>query len=123
MILSQFGTLQFRKLFFSIWTSRPFSVFFKYAPKGKKLGKSSISTYIVVSLMLTLLNQTVILVLNPEVAGLTTYPLLTVVQMIYAAQIFERADAFFTLILFIGLDVNHVHLFIGYHRDAKTHYN
>ncbi|MNC10675.1 hypothetical protein D3C75_583420 [compost metagenome] len=61
--------------------------------------------------MLTLLNQTVILVLNPEVAGLTTYPLLTVVQMIYAAQIFERADAFFTLILFIGLDVNHVHLF------------
>ncbi|MNO26443.1 Spore germination protein YndE [compost metagenome] len=82
-----------------------FLVFFKYAPKGKKLGKAIVSTYIVISLLLTLLNQMVILVLNPEVAGLTTYPLLTVVQMIHAAQIVERADALFILILFIGLGV------------------
>ncbi|QUL53464.1 endospore germination permease [Paenibacillus tritici] len=90
-----------------------FLVFFKYAPKGKKLGKGIISTYIVVSLMLTILNQTVILVLNPDVAGLTTYPLLTVVQMIHAAQIVERADALFTLILFIGLGVKMCIFFIG----------
>ncbi|KHL95708.1 spore gernimation protein [Paenibacillus sp. IHB B 3415] len=91
-----------------------FLVFFKYAPKGNKnLSKFIVTSYIIIAIALIILNQMVILVMNPEVAGLTTYPLLTVVQMIRAVQIFERADALFTLILFIGLGVKMNIFFIG----------
>ncbi|MFD1957280.1 endospore germination permease [Paenibacillus thailandensis] len=82
-----------------------FLTLFKYAPKGKNLSTVVLIAYAFVAVFLTVLNQIVILVLNPQIAKITTYPLYAVVQLIETVRIVERADALFTLILFIGLGI------------------
>ena len=62
-----------------------------------------IITYIITAICLILINQVNILVLGPTLAASSTLPLPQVVQLIEIADVFERIDVLFVLILFLGL--------------------
>ncbi|MEC0170921.1 endospore germination permease [Paenibacillus graminis] len=82
-----------------------FLVFYPYARTGKKLNKAVIISYIITALSLTFINQLNIFVLGPKIALYSTLPLLETVQLIDLAEVFERMDALFTMLLFLGLGV------------------
>lgn len=90
-----------------------FLVYFKYAQKGRHLGRLVIASYLITAVFLTILNQVVILVLGPEIAAIGTYPLFMVVQMMEVANVLERADALFVLLLFMGIGMKANFLLIG----------
>ncbi|MCM2997199.1 spore germination protein [Paenibacillus cellulositrophicus] len=90
-----------------------FLVYFKYAQKGKHLGRLTIVSFLATAVFLTVLNQLVILVLGPEIATIGTYPLFMVVQMMEVANVIERADALFVLLLFMGIGMKANFLLIG----------
>lgn len=60
-----------------------------------------------------ILNRMVIFVLGPKIAASSTLPLLETVQLIELAEVFERMDALFTLLLFLGLIIKMVAFFNG----------
>lgn len=80
-----------------------FLVFYPLAHKGRNLTKPVFFAYIVTALALTFINQLNIFVLGPKIAAESTLPLLESVQLIELADVFERMDALFTLLLFLGL--------------------
>ncbi|QDY82602.1 GerAB/ArcD/ProY family transporter [Paenibacillus polymyxa] len=80
-----------------------FLVFYPLAYKGRNLTKPVFFAYIMTALALTFVNQLEIFVLGPKIAANSTLPLLEAVQLIELAEVFERMDALFTLLLFLGL--------------------
>ncbi|MMZ44448.1 Spore germination protein YndE [compost metagenome] len=80
-----------------------FLVFYPLAYKGRNLTKPVFFAYIMTALALTFVNQLEIFVLGPKIAANSTLPLLEAVQLIELADLFERMDALFTLLLFLGL--------------------
>ncbi|MRN54635.1 GerAB/ArcD/ProY family transporter [Paenibacillus monticola] len=90
-----------------------FLVFYPLATKGRNLSRAVIISYIVVALFLTLFNQLNILVLGPKIAANSTLPLLETVQLIQLAEVFERMDALFIMILFLGLGIKMTAFFNG----------
>ncbi|MBB3125690.1 spore germination protein KB [Paenibacillus rhizosphaerae] len=90
-----------------------FLVYFKYAQKGKHLGRLAIVSYLITAVFLTVMNQLVILVLGPEIAAIGTYPMFMVVQMMEVSNVIERADALFVLLLFMGIGMKANFFLIG----------
>ncbi|MNY26997.1 Spore germination protein [compost metagenome] len=82
-----------------------FLVFFRFVPKSKKMNMTILFAYCITAVILIILNQLEILVLGPDLAANSTYPLLQVVQIIQVTKVLERTDALFTLILFLGLGI------------------
>jgi spore germination protein KB len=78
---------------------------------------------LITALALTFINQLIIFVLGPKIAAGSTLPLLETVQLIELAEVFERMDALFTLLLFLGLIIKMVAFFnsavIGLERITK----
>ncbi|WP_251037324.1 GerAB/ArcD/ProY family transporter [Paenibacillus albidus] len=62
---------------------------------------------------LTFINQLIIFVLGPKLAVYSTLPLLETVQLIDLAEVLERMDALFTLLLFLGLGIKLALFFYG----------
>lgn len=104
-----------------------FLVFFPLvADSANKLKTSMYMAYAAIALVLTYLNQLVILVLSPGIAANYTLPLLQTVQLIEVSDVFERMDIIFVLVLFIGLGTK-IAAFcigstIGLHRLAGLNY-
>ncbi|RUT35673.1 spore gernimation protein [Paenibacillus zeisoli] len=90
-----------------------FLVFFCLVPKSKHLNKTILVAYCISAVVLIILNQLEILVLGPDLAGISTYPLLQVVQVIQVTKVLERTDALFTLILYLGLGVKIASFYLG----------
>jgi spore germination protein KB len=82
-----------------------FLVFFKFVSEPQKLNKSIIITYWLIGIFLIGVNQMCILVLGPDLASTTTYPLFQVTQLTRIEKIFERADPLFSMILFLGIGI------------------
>ncbi|RPK31624.1 GerAB/ArcD/ProY family transporter [Paenibacillus xylanexedens] len=90
-----------------------FLVFYPYARKGRNLNRAVIIAYILTALALTFINQLVIFVLGSQIAAYSTLPLLETVQLINLTEVFERMDALFTLLLFLGLGIKMAAFFHG----------
>lgn len=90
-----------------------FLVFFPLVKKAKHLRSSVLITYIVVAVALIVINQINLLVLGPTIVEMTVFPLLQVVQLIELAEVFERMDVLFVLVLFIGLGTKILLFYIG----------
>lgn len=90
-----------------------FLVYFPLISNTKKLRKSFFLTYGIVALFLTIVNQINVLVLGPTLAEMMTFPLLEVVQLIELAEVFERMDVLFVLVLFIGLGFKVLFFYVG----------
>ncbi|WP_458461654.1 GerAB/ArcD/ProY family transporter [Paenibacillus sp.] len=90
-----------------------FLVFYPYARNGKGLNKVVIITYIMTAIALTGINQLIIFAMGPQIAMLSTLPLLQTVQLIEMTEVFERMDALFTLLLFLGMGVKMAAFFHG----------
>ncbi|AOZ94692.1 GerAB/ArcD/ProY family transporter [Paenibacillus crassostreae] len=90
-----------------------FLVFYPLATKGRNLSRAVIISYSLTALFLTAFNQLNILVLGPKLAANITLPFLTTVQLIQLPEVLERMDAFFTLVLFLGLGVKMAAFFNG----------
>lgn len=90
-----------------------FLVFYPYVHTGRKLNRAVITCYVITALSLTFINQLNIFVLGPKIAIYSTLPLLETVQLIDFAEVFERMDALFTLLLFLGLIVKMAAFFNG----------
>ncbi|MGC5772710.1 GerAB/ArcD/ProY family transporter [Paenibacillus pabuli] len=88
-------------------------MFFKVSKHPSTFNKALIVAYCIVAVMLTVINQLNILVLGPSIAANSTHPLLQTVQLIQFAEILERMDAIFSLILFLGLGMKMAAFFIG----------
>ncbi|PYY30969.1 GerAB/ArcD/ProY family transporter [Paenibacillus illinoisensis] len=90
-----------------------FLVFYPYARNGRNLNKVVIVAYIMTALSLTFINQLIIFVMGPQIAAFSTLPLLQTVQLIDMTEVFERMDALFTLLLFLGLGIKIAAFFHG----------
>lgn len=90
-----------------------FLVFYPHVHKAGNLNKVVILSYLATALSLTFINQLVIFVMGPKLAVYSTLPLLETVQMIDLAEILERMDALFTLLLFLGLGIKFAAFFSG----------
>lgn len=90
-----------------------FLVYFRFVSKKDKLSKAVVTAYGLISVFLIILMETSILVLGPEWASKSTYPLFEVIQMIQVPKVIERVDALFGLLLFIGLGIKMVTFYIG----------
>jgi len=90
-----------------------FLVFFPFVKKDKNLGKAMMIAYTSISAGLILINQINILVLGPALTKLTMFPLLQVVQLIEAAEVFERMDVLFVIVLFVGLGTKILMFYVG----------
>ncbi|WP_435920985.1 GerAB/ArcD/ProY family transporter [Paenibacillus sp. DYY-L-2] len=88
-------------------------VFFPLVKKASNLRRSVMIAYAVVALFLIVMNQINILVLGPSITGMTMFPLLQVVQLIEMAEVFERMDVLFVLVLFLGLGTKILIFYIG----------
>lgn len=90
-----------------------FLVFYPLAVKGRNLPKAVVTTYILSALFLTAFNQMNIFVLGPNLAANMTLPLLETVQLIQVTEVFERTDALFTVVLYLGLGTKMGAFFLG----------
>ncbi|WP_379160881.1 GerAB/ArcD/ProY family transporter [Paenibacillus sp. sgz5001063] len=90
-----------------------FLVFYPHARKAKNLRKAVITVYILTALSLTFLNQLIVLVMGHKLASFSTLPLLESVQLIRLAEVFERMDALFILLFFLGLGIKMAAFFNG----------
>ncbi|WP_162848567.1 GerAB/ArcD/ProY family transporter [Paenibacillus nanensis] len=80
-------------------------VFMHLVKEKKSLERVTYRSQLSVSLFLVLMNALVLCVLGPQLAGVTSLPLLEVVQLVRLANFLERLDIIVTLLLFIGLYV------------------
>lgn len=90
-----------------------FLVFYPHVHKNGNLNKVVIVSYVATAFSLTFINQLIIFVMGPKLAAYSTLPLLETVQMIDLAEILERMDALFTLLLFLGLGIKIAAFFNG----------
>ncbi|MDP4098209.1 spore germination protein [Paenibacillus sp. P96] len=90
-----------------------FLVFFRLVSRNQKINKSIMFTYWLTAILLIGVNQICILVLGPDLAASTTYPLFQVTQLTKVDKIIERADPLFAMILFLGLGIKSAAFYIG----------
>ncbi|WP_054939821.1 GerAB/ArcD/ProY family transporter [Paenibacillus ihuae] len=90
-----------------------FLVFYPHARRAKNLRKAVITVYILTALGLTFLNQLIVLVMGHKLAAFSTLPLLESVQLIRLTEVFERTDALFILLFFLGLGIKMAAFFTG----------
>ncbi|WP_433939650.1 GerAB/ArcD/ProY family transporter [Paenibacillus lautus] len=90
-----------------------FLVFFPLVKNKEKLRRGVAITYIITAICLVSINQVNILVLGPTLAANSTLPLLQVVQLIEIAEVFERIDILFVLVLFLGLGAKMTAFYVG----------
>lgn len=91
-----------------------FLVFFPLAKSQvPQVRRAVFIAYAIVSVILIALNQVNILVLGPGLAKDSTIPLLQSVQLIEFANVFERMDIFFVLVLFLGLGIKIAGFYVG----------
>ncbi|MGQ3481937.1 GerAB/ArcD/ProY family transporter [Paenibacillus sp. TY11] len=90
-----------------------FLVFYPLVHRGRNLTRAVTITYIITAVSLIFINQLIIFVLGPKIAANSTLPLLETVQLIDLAEVFERMDALFTLLLFLGLGTKMAAFFNG----------
>ncbi|WP_151737523.1 GerAB/ArcD/ProY family transporter [Paenibacillus tengchongensis] len=90
-----------------------FLVFYPHANQKGHLNRVVITAYLLTAVALTFINQLIIFVMGPKLAVYSTLPLLETVQMIDLAEILERMDALFTLLLFLGLGIKLAAFFSG----------
>lgn len=92
-----------------------FLVFYPYTNTNTKgnLIRVVITAYLATAVSLTFINQLIIFVMSPKLAVYSTLPLLQTVQMIDLAEVLERMDALFTLLLFLGLGIKLAAFFSG----------
>ncbi|MBH5316732.1 GerAB/ArcD/ProY family transporter [Paenibacillus sp. GSMTC-2017] len=88
-------------------------VFWNHVKEKKLIGKVTYLSLTGVSIFLVFMNAIILCVLGKELAGLTALPLLHVVQLIRLANFLERLDIIVTLLLFIGLFVKIVTLYMA----------
>lgn len=65
------------------------------------------------AVFLMAVNQINVLVLGPKLANAVAFPLLQTVQLIELAEVFERMDVLFVVVLFIGLGAKLLLFYIG----------
>ncbi|QSF46625.1 GerAB/ArcD/ProY family transporter [Paenibacillus tianjinensis] len=90
-----------------------FLVFYPHARRAKNLPKAVITVYLLTALALTFLNQLIVLVMGHKLAAFSTLPLLESVQLIRLTEVFERTDALFILLFFLGLGIKMAAFFTG----------
>ncbi|MFD1178618.1 GerAB/ArcD/ProY family transporter [Paenibacillus puldeungensis] len=90
-----------------------FLVFFPMVREEKGIEKSMLIGYTSVAIFLILVNHMNVLVLGTKLADTVSFPLLQVVQLIELAEIFERMDILFVLVLFIGLGAKLLFFYMG----------
>lgn len=91
-----------------------FLVFFPLAKASfGRLRSAVYVSYAVIAVVLIFLNQVNILVLGTGIAKNSMVPLLESVQLIEFANVFERMDIFFVLVLFLGLGIKMAAFLIG----------
>lgn len=90
-----------------------FLAFFPMVRQEKSVGRSMLIAYIFVAIFLTAVNQMNVLVLGAKLADTVSFPLLQVVQLIELAEVFERMDILFVLVLFIGLGAKLLFFYMG----------
>lgn len=90
-----------------------FLVFFPLISQKTKINKAIYASYWFIAVFLTIVNQMTILVLGPKLAEKSTIPLFEVVQLIEFAEVIERMDSIFVLLLFVGLGIKMAAFFIG----------
>lgn len=82
-----------------------FLMFLHRVSEKDKPQKSVVMGYMIVAVFLILMNAITMSVLGPELAAVSSLPLLEVVQLIRLANFIERLDVLVTLLLYIGLYV------------------
>lgn len=82
-----------------------FLVLFKIIADKRKLKRWIVIVYWITAVFLVVVNELSILVLGPELAASSTYPLFEVTQLIQVHKVLERADVLFTMILFLGIGI------------------
>lgn len=82
-----------------------FLVLFKFINDKRKLKRSIVVVYWITAIFLMIVNELSILILGPEFAAASTYPLFEVTQLIEVPNIIERADVLFSMILFTGTGI------------------
>ncbi|PYI53974.1 GerAB/ArcD/ProY family transporter [Paenibacillus flagellatus] len=90
-----------------------FLVFLPMAKRGKRLSAAVMTAYGGVAVFLIAINQINILVLGPMLAANATFPLLQTVQLIQIAEVFERMDILFALLLYLGLGIKMAAFYTG----------
>ncbi|MBD2871426.1 GerAB/ArcD/ProY family transporter [Paenibacillus arenilitoris] len=88
-------------------------VFWKYVAEKKEIGRITYWSQTGVSIFLIMMNVVIMSVLGPELASVSSLPLLEVVQLIRLANFLERLDVIVTLLLFIGLYVKMTALYMA----------
>ncbi len=80
-----------------------FLMFWSYLNEKKGLSKTSIRSYFVSGVVILLADIMNLLVLGPQLASISTVPLLQSVQLIQIAEVFERFDALVILLFYAGI--------------------
>ncbi|WP_372662239.1 endospore germination permease [Cohnella sp.] len=80
-----------------------FLMFWSYLKEKKGLGKTSIRSFFVSGVVIITSNIMNLIVLGPQLAGISTVPLLQSVQLIQIAEVFERFDALVILLFYAGI--------------------
>ncbi|WP_138495071.1 GerAB/ArcD/ProY family transporter [Paenibacillus pinistramenti] len=90
-----------------------FLVFYPLIQQRRSVVRNIMISYFGIVLFLAFINQLSVMVLGPVLAANTTLPLLETVQLVQFPGVFERMDALFTLILFMGLGFKMVYFYSG----------
>ncbi|CAN7375599.1 GerAB/ArcD/ProY family transporter [Paenibacillus sp. LjRoot153] len=80
-----------------------FLVFWSYLTEKKEMTKTTIRSFFVSGLVITLCNIMNLIVLGPQLVNISTVPLLQSVQLIQIAEVFERFDALVILLFYAGI--------------------
>lgn len=87
--------------------------FMRFVKEKGKVVRITFWSQLIVSVFLVIMNVLVLCVLGPQLAGLTSLPLLQVVQLVRLANFLERLDILVVLLLFIGLYVKITTLYLA----------
>ncbi|MBD0383525.1 GerAB/ArcD/ProY family transporter [Paenibacillus sedimenti] len=80
-----------------------FLMFWSYLNEKKEMFKTSIRSFFISGIVILIANIMNLVVLGPELTGISTVPLLQSVQLIQIAEIFERFDALVILLFYAGI--------------------
>ncbi|RRJ65540.1 spore gernimation protein [Paenibacillus oralis] len=90
-----------------------FLVFFSRLKTEQNARKAFLIAYGCTAVFLIAVNQINVLVLGPKLASTVAFPLLQTVQLIELAEVFERMDVLFVIVLFMGLGAKMLLFYIG----------
>ncbi|WP_223066754.1 GerAB/ArcD/ProY family transporter [Paenibacillus caui] len=92
-----------RSIWFPFGQMMVFLMFWSHLDDKKKLSGTSIRAYFIAGFVIFLMNTTTLIVLGPQVADISTVPLLQAVQLIQIPGIFERFDVLVILLFYSGI--------------------